>query len=1306
MANALAGVEILARGVGNFVGNMNNAARAVERYGQSSRRASLSIASSSKTAGGSIASLAGAPSAALKSMSRQLVQLGDGVKRVGYAATHAGFGLSALFSAPIAGGLLSATKAAASFETELIKINTQVGLGIDSIRGMGREILNLAPAVGATADELAGGLFFITSRGIRDAATAMDILESSAKASAIGLGTTADVASSVTTAMIAYASSGITAERATDILLATVNRGAVEAEDLSTSFGKVLGLTSALGVSMEEAASFVATYTLAGVTASEATTSLERTLLSLVKPTDKANEQLAKLGTSGQQLAEQVKSDGLTNTLISLRKALDEAGIGAEQVFSRTPALRAFLFATGDAAKIYAQNTAEIINSNGLLNQSFETVSKTTGFQLMQVKAAMNVTAVTIGSVLLPAINALIQRLLPMLGAFQQWAATHPQLVKIAVGIGLVVAAIGPLLLASGLLISSIGSLISLFGVFVGFIGSLIGPIGLVVTAVLGFAAAIGISLVAGAQKAVGGAKNLAQVFNNIAKRAYKWGINITLQLAKGIIAAATYVVQALAQLGRIISNWLAPGSPPKLLPDLPEWGASAMSEFVRGFANADFSTFGSITDVIGRLFRSQSQGDDIDLIPRILNFQESLAQVTNAVRESGAVSDEYIRNIVRGLGLAGGTLEDFVTSMLRLRAVTEQVNRLQGQLDFVNNAFDERENAINRELQSIQARRDAVKESQRVGELNAILSDENAPELAKELALMELREIELNKQLRQEKERRDLVTGGIKDELAIAQENQARLEAEAQAQQDLIDLQSDRNDLIKEQIALLERLADAADSGGGGGAGSAPDLGDSLKDLPGIGVDDIVGDLDLEDLLNNNIFDTIFGDSNQKKALSQGSAIKNLLSELSAPVSGLVSEWDKLGEAWSRVSGDILNGAPVVQEKLQGLFDSLANTKIGGIIGDMLSEGAGFFTNIAAGFTAIADGDFTGAGEAIARALLNAIGYQVANAELILAAFGGLVDGIVTWASSQDWGQVADNIIDGITGFFSTLWDVARPHFETFVSSISTWFAERKEAAIGWAKDNIVQPIMDGIETLIELAEPFFTIDVFGAIQDWLYGLDWYTIGYEAMTFLLTGLETIGRFATETLPLWFAQVGLWWIGKSLEIIEWGEKAALKLLVGLLNIDKFFNENLPLWFASVSTWFKDKGPEFLALGSALIDQIISGIDIKYDALVDAIKRLANGIRDAWNNFWNGNQLNPPDVPQPTGGGPPGGGGSNTSDAAQSYRNFGQTATTVAAPSVVNNVTLSFGDVLVRDQGEFQQFEEKVRQIVLDTISGR
>jgi hypothetical protein len=83
-------------------------------------------------------------------------------------------------------------------------------LAADKVSEMGEAAKKMAVDTGKSSREAAEALFFITSAGLRGK-EAMDVLEMSLKAAAVGLGETKTIADLSTSAMNAYGSESLSA---------------------------------------------------------------------------------------------------------------------------------------------------------------------------------------------------------------------------------------------------------------------------------------------------------------------------------------------------------------------------------------------------------------------------------------------------------------------------------------------------------------------------------------------------------------------------------------------------------------------------------------------------------------------------------------------------------------------------------------------------------------------------------------------------------------------------------------------------------------------------------------------------------------------------------------------------------------------------------------------------------------------------------------------------------------------------------------------------------------------------------------
>jgi len=237
-----------------------------------------------------------------------------------------GRNMTLYLTAPLLAAAAASAKLGTSFDHTLTKMNTLVGVSRKEIVAFRKDILALAPAVGRGPVELADALFAITSAGQRGA-QAMDTLNKAAKASAIGLGDTRVVALAATAAVQAYGKANMDSTRALEVLIGTIEKGNLEASALAPVLGRVIGIAAELGVAFEDLGAFIATFTLLGVEADEAATSLRGVLAAIQKPTPDAEEAFIALGTSIEQVRREIKENGFIVTFQDLVNRSRQFGV-------------------------------------------------------------------------------------------------------------------------------------------------------------------------------------------------------------------------------------------------------------------------------------------------------------------------------------------------------------------------------------------------------------------------------------------------------------------------------------------------------------------------------------------------------------------------------------------------------------------------------------------------------------------------------------------------------------------------------------------------------------------------------------------------------------------------------------------------------------------------------------------------------------------------------------------------------------------------------------------------------------------
>jgi TP901 family phage tail tape measure protein len=313
--------------------------------------------------------------------------------------------------------LKDVTGAAMDFESAALKMQTLVGLTADEMQEMADAARRVGVEFGVGSQAAVEAAFFISSAGLRGQA-ALDALERSAIASALGLGDMATVADLLTSAMNAYGPETLSAARATDILVAGVREGKFEASALAGAIGSVLPTASALGVSFEEVVGLLALWSRTGADVSSSVTSLQAIMSTLLGTTEQGTALLADYGLSLEDLRVIAAGEG---GLLEVMRLLDTTfGDNIEDLRTIVPNVRAFrgVMATlAQEAEVVDGVMGNVAESVGLADEAMQKAfSDDTRLKVDRLKAAFKDFRIEVGQELSPAVGGLADLLS---GAFE-----------------------------------------------------------------------------------------------------------------------------------------------------------------------------------------------------------------------------------------------------------------------------------------------------------------------------------------------------------------------------------------------------------------------------------------------------------------------------------------------------------------------------------------------------------------------------------------------------------------------------------------------------------------------------------------------------------------------------------------------------------------------------------------------------------------------------------------------------------------------------------------------------------------------
>ena len=193
-------------------------------------------------------------------------------------------------------------KMAADFQQATNRLATSAGETRGNLDMVSKGILDMAGQVGFTAQDLAKAMYTVDSAGFH-AADSLTILKASAQGAKIeqaDLGTTVDA---VTTSLVDYHLGADQAANVMSKLVTAVGEGKTTLQELAGSLHSVTPLASNLHISLDEVTAAVATMTVHGMSADQATQNLADTIRHLASPTQTMTAEMGQLGINSQKLA-------------------------------------------------------------------------------------------------------------------------------------------------------------------------------------------------------------------------------------------------------------------------------------------------------------------------------------------------------------------------------------------------------------------------------------------------------------------------------------------------------------------------------------------------------------------------------------------------------------------------------------------------------------------------------------------------------------------------------------------------------------------------------------------------------------------------------------------------------------------------------------------------------------------------------------------------------------------------------------------------------------------------------------------
>jgi len=391
---------------------------------------------------------------------------------LGRGAMEAGVLLSGL-SIAIGSVATSVIEMSGEFETQMTRVITLAGASREQVEEMRQSVLDLAGATAVGPSELAKGLYVLMSAQ-RSTTEAMEQLRVSAQMTALGMGNMHDTTLAVTGAVFAYRNQNLTAAQAANTLIKAVQLGNMEIQQLVPAIARVNPIAAAMGVTFEEVAATIATFTHAGVDAAMAATGVRAMLNNILTDSAKTEKGFAQLARitgdttiTMKNFRAEMKEKGMVQAMVDLSDAATRAGDeGTEALGKIFPNIRAltqalFVFKTNGGMVIDMMK--EMRNGEDDLGNGTRELQKTWDWQWAQMKVSIEKLWISLGEKLMPIFKGLLDAMKAGISVFQWFVnvfnAMPLSLQAIVISFTALLTVLGPTLIVLGQLAMAVGNL-------------------------------------------------------------------------------------------------------------------------------------------------------------------------------------------------------------------------------------------------------------------------------------------------------------------------------------------------------------------------------------------------------------------------------------------------------------------------------------------------------------------------------------------------------------------------------------------------------------------------------------------------------------------------------------------------------------------------------------------------------------------------------------------------------------------------------------------------------------------------------
>jgi tape measure domain-containing protein len=303
-------------------------------------------------------------------------------------------------------------------------------------------------------------------------------------------------------------------------------------------------------------------------------------------------------------------------------------------------------------------------------------------------------------------------------------------------------------------------------------------------------------------------------IFSTVLSSAAEWGANIVTSFAEGIMATVNAVAEALAAIGQMIAYLLAPGSPPRLLPDLDKWGTEAANVWLDAWTDADFSILDSITGDMKRVLQgavNAGQLDEKGVTGLLLGSGNAIAGAIDEIRRFGWATQQTINKVISVTGQASEQVVGYLTRYTFLADAQKKAQEAQVALNSATARYADLLSPLQARLNAITDAQKKANDDKEMRRLQRVVNNRYATEAQKKMALLKIDEITTQNAITATERERDAVLATAQNKLDAGNEAQRLAQEEMDLFKQRIAAQTSQYDLMKQIETATKGASKAA---------------------------------------------------------------------------------------------------------------------------------------------------------------------------------------------------------------------------------------------------------------------------------------------------------------------------------------------------------------------------------------------------------------------------------------------------------------------------------------------------------------